>query len=164
VQYYGILPDAETKTSKVPNVVGMAAKDAVYQLNQSGFDAYAVKSENDATVVYQYPAADSVVASGSIVILYTSVTTFNDDELYKEQVVVPNLIERRRQDAFDKLASLGLVLSFDKTQCTGQIDSQSIPEGTKVDPGTVIYVTFPTPAPTEEPSTTPTTPTPSPNP
>lgn len=164
VQYYGILPDATTKTSTVPNVVGRTAKDAVYQLKQAGFDAYAVKSEDDATVMYQYPAADSVVASGSIVILYTGVTTFSDDELYKEQVTVPNLIEKRRQDAFDKLAALGLVLSFDKTQCTGQIDSQSIPEGTKVDPGTVIYVTFPTPEPSEEPSITPGPPTPSPNP
>ena len=56
---------------------------------------------------------------GSIVILYTTMTTFNDDGLYKEQVVVPNLLNRRRQDAFDKLAEIGLLLSFDKTQCTG---------------------------------------------
>lgn len=155
VQYYGILPDLDTKTktSTVPNVTGMTARDAVYALKQEGFQAYTVPSEDAAGVVAQYPAGNTEAPSGSIVILYTSMTTFNDDQLYKEQVVVPNLVERRRQDAFDTLAKLGLVLSFDKTQCTGQIDTQSIEAGTKVDPGTVIYVTFPKPSPS--PSTSP---------
>ncbi len=158
VQYYGILPDITTKTATVPDITGMTAKDAVYTLKQAGFSAYTVASEDTAQVVSQYPAGDTEAASGSIVILYTTMTTYNDDELYKEQVTVPNLIGKRRQDAFDRLAQLGLVLSFDKTQCTGQIDSQSIEEGTKVDPGTTIYVTFPTPEPTETPEgTTPTT-------
>jgi stage V sporulation protein D (sporulation-specific penicillin-binding protein) len=159
VQYYGILPDTTTKTSTVPNIVGMTAKDAVYTLTQAGFKAYTVPSEDAALVVSQYPAADSVSPSGSIVILYTTMTTFNDDQLYKEQVLVPNLIGRRRQDAFDGLAHLGLILGFDKTQCTGRIDTQSVPEGTLVDPGTVIYVTFPKPVPTEDPDAE-TTPTP----
>ena len=166
VQYYGILPDTTTKTGTVPNIVGMTARDAVYTLKQEGFQAYAVPSEDAALVVSQFPAGDSKAPSGSIVILYTSMTTFNDDQLYKEQVIVPNLIGRRRQDAFDKLAALGLVLSFDKTQCTGKIDSQSIAEGTKVDPGTVIYVTFPKPSPSPSTSpdaeTTPSAPTPKP--
>ncbi len=156
VQYYGILPDASTKTSTAPDVVGMTAEEAVYALTQAGFKAYAVPSEDTAVVVSQYPAGDTVVPSGSTVILYTTMTTFNDDELYKEKVVVPDLIGRRRQDAFDKLVELGLVLSFDKTQCTGQIDTQSIEEGTLVDPGTTVYVTFPSPTPSPEPDETPT--------
>jgi stage V sporulation protein D (sporulation-specific penicillin-binding protein) len=164
VQYYGILPDNSTKTSTVPNVANMTAKDAVYTLQQSGFKAFNVPSEDAATVVTQFPAGNTEAPSGSIIILYTSLTTFTDDGLYKPQVLVPNLIGRRRQDAFDKLAALGLVLSFDKTQCTGQIDTQSIAEGVAVDPGTVVYVTFPTPIPSESPeaSTTPATPTPAP--
>ena len=92
-------------------------------------------------------------------------TTFTDSELYKEQVLVPRLIGKRRQDAADTLAGVGLVLAFDKTQCTGQIDTQSIAEGTLVDPGTVIYVTFPapTPSPTLDPAAaTPAAPTPLP--
>lgn len=164
VQYYGILPDTSTKTDTVPDITGMTARDAVYTLNQAGFKAFAVPSEDAALVVSQFPAGDTVSPSGSIVILYTTMTTFNDDQLYKQQVIVPKLIGKRRQDAFDTLAKLGLVLSFDKTQCTGQIDTQSIPEGTKVDPGTVIYVTFPKPIPSESPdvSTTPAAPTPLP--
>ena len=145
VQYYGILPDTTTKTSTVPDITNMTARDAVYTLEQEGFKAFAVPSEDAAVVVSQYPAGKSVAPSGSIVILYTSMTTFNDDQLYKPQVLVPRLIGKRRQDAFDKLAALGLLLSFDKTQCTGQIDTQSIAEGTSVDPGTVVYVTFPKP-------------------
>ena len=168
VQYYGILPDATTSTDTVPNVVGMPAKDAVYQLTQAGYKAYAVPSEDTAVIVSQYPAANETVAAGSIVILYTSMTTFNDDGLFKEQIVVPNLLGRRRQDAFDRLAEIGLYLSFDKAQCTGQIDTQSVEEGTLVDPGTTIYVTFPTPVPSESPevTTTPegTTPMTTPNP
>ncbi|MDD4312544.1 MAG: PASTA domain-containing protein, partial [Eubacteriales bacterium] len=165
VQYYGMLPvGTPTKTSTVPDTTGMTARDAVYTLKQSGFQAYTVPSEDAAQVVYQYPQGKTEAAAGSIVILYTSMTTFNDDQLYKPQVVVPNLLQRRRQDAFDALAKLGLVLSFDKTQCTGQIDSQSIEAGTKVDPGTVIYVTFPKPEPSESPdaSKSPSTPTPLP--
>jgi beta-lactam-binding protein with PASTA domain len=123
-----------------------------------------VPSENAAAVVTQFPAGKTEAPAGSIVILYTGTTMFNDDQLYKPQAVVPNLIERRRQDAFDVLAKLGLVLGFDKTQCTGQIDSQSVPEGTKVDPGTVIYVTFPKPSPSPSPdaSNKPSSPTPLP--
>ena len=157
VRYYGILPDTETKTDTVPDVVGMTAKDATYTLEQAGFKAYAVPSEDAALIVSQFPAGKEAAPAGSIVILYTSITTFNDDKLYKPQVIVPNLIGKRRQDAFDKLAELGLLLSFDKTQCTGQIDTQSVAEGTAVDPGTTVYVTFPTPSPspTPEPGTTP---------
>ena len=159
VQYYGILPDTNTKTSTVPDIVGMTAKDAVYALTQAGFKAYTVPSVDEALVVSQFPAGKSVVASGSTVILYTTMTTFNDDQLYKEMVAVPSLMGRRRQDAFDLLAQVGLILGFDKTQCTGRIDSQSIPEGTLVEPGTVVYVTFPVPevSETPEPETTPTT-------
>jgi beta-lactam-binding protein with PASTA domain len=156
VQYYGILPDTTTDLSTVPSVVGMTAADAVYELTQSGFTAYAVPSEDTAVIVSQYPAGDTAAPSGSIVVLYTTMTTFNDDGLFKEQIVVPNLVGRRRQDAFDRLAELGLYLSFDKTQCTGQIDTQSVEEGTLVDPGTTIYVTFPTPVPSESPEMSPT--------
>ncbi|GEM_PF-115043 len=166
VQYYGLLPNPQqTSTDTVPDVTNMTARDAVYALKQQGFSAYTVKAEDAATVVSQFPAAGTKAPKGSIIILYTTMTTFTDSELYKEQVLVPRLIGKRRQDAADTLAGVGLVLAFDKTQCTGQIDTQSIAEGTPVDPGTVIYVTFPepTPAPTPDPAAaTPAAPTPLP--
>ena len=151
VQYYGMLPDKTSKTRTVPNVVGLTGKEAVYQLTQAGLPAYVVPSEEAALVISQFPAAETIVPSGMIIQLYTSMTTFNDDGVYTPKVVVPKLIGKRRQDAFDTLAKLGLLLSFDKAQCTGQIDTQSEAEGTSVDPGTTIYVTFPTPEPTDTP-------------
>ncbi len=152
VQYYGILPDTTSKTRTVPNVVGMTGKDAVYELTQAGLPAYVVPGEEEALVVSQFPAAETIVPSGTSVVLYTSMTTFNDEGLYSNQVDVPKLIGKRRQDAFDTLAKLGLLLSYDKTLCTGQIDTQSELEGAKVNPGTTIYVTFQTPVPTESPT------------
>lgn len=150
VQYYGILPDATTETATVPDVTGETGTDAAYHLEVAGFTTNLIDDEQTASVISQYPAAGETVAKGSLVMLYTTMTTFNDQGLYKEQVEVPNLLEKRRQDAFDRLAELGLVLSFDKTQCTGQIISQSIDAGTLVDPGTTVYVEFPTPEPTDE--------------
>ncbi len=151
VQYYGIMPDTTTKTVTVPDVTGMTGDEAVTELAKYGLEASVIDSEKDAIVTVQLPAADEVVAKGTIVVLYTTMTTFSDEDVYKELVTVPNLVQRRRQDAFDKLAELGLYLSFDKTQCTGQIISQSIAEGEQVEPGTTIYVEFPTPSPTPEP-------------
>lgn len=164
VQYYGILPDTTSKTRTVPNVVGMTGKDAVYELTQAGLPAYVVPGEEEALVVSQFPAAETIVPSGTSVVLYTSMTTFNDEGLYSNQVEVPRLINKRRQDAFDALAKLGLLLSYDKTLCTGQIDSQSEPEGTKVNPGTTIYVTFQTPVPTGSPTPSGGTPATTPEP
>lgn len=155
VQYYGILPDTTSKTRTVPNVVGLTGKEAVYEMTKAGLPAFVIKGEEEAIVISQFPAAETIVPSGTGVILYTSMSTFSDDGLYKNQVEVPKLIGKRRQDAFDTLAKVGLILSFDKMQCTGQIDTQSEPEGALVDPGTTIYVTFPTPVPSEEAETTP---------
>lgn len=155
VQYYGILPDTTSETRTVPNVVGLTGREAVYELTKEGFPAYVVPGEEEALVLSQFPIAETIVPSGTSVILYTTMTTFNDEKVYQPKVVVPDLLGRRRQDAFDKLAALGLHLGFDKTQCTGQIDTQSEPEGTLVDPGTTIYVTFPTPVPSEEAEPTP---------
>ncbi|HRX58637.1 MAG TPA: penicillin-binding transpeptidase domain-containing protein [Eubacteriales bacterium] len=162
VQYYGILPDADTSTAEVPDVTGETGADAVYHLEQAGFATDLIDDEETAVVISQYPAAGDTAAKGSVVMLYTTMTTFNDSGLYKEQVEVPSLLEKRRQDAFDRLAALGLVLSFDKTQCTGQIISQSIDAGTMVDPGTTIYVEFPTPTPSPTPDPADSTPTPAP--
>jgi stage V sporulation protein D (sporulation-specific penicillin-binding protein) len=156
VQYYGILPDETTNTTTVPDLANLTGEEAIYELAKAGFTTNLVDSEKTAVVVSQYPAAGTQAASGSLVLIFTSMTTFNDEGVYKELVAVPSLVERRRQDAFDKLAALGLILSFDKTQCTGQILTQSIPEGELVPPGTTVYVTFPTPTPRpEEESTTP---------
>lgn len=155
VQYYGILPDTTTTMRTVPNVVGMTGKQAADALEGDGFTVTLTPSEEEAVVTMQVPAGETEAARHSIVILYTSMTTYNDEGVYKEMVTVPNLIDRRRQDAYDALTRLGLKLAFDPTQCTGQIIEQSVPPNEKVEPGTTIYVTFPTPTPSPTPSPTP---------
>jgi stage V sporulation protein D (sporulation-specific penicillin-binding protein) len=150
VQYYGILPDTTTEMTTVPDVTGLTGEEAVYELAKKEFATTLIDDEKTAVVLSQYPEANTEAASGSIVVLYTTMTTFNDSGVYQELVTVPSLIGRRRQDAYDALAEIGLYLSFDKTQCTGQIISQSIEKDTKVEPGTTVYVEFPTPTPNLE--------------
>ena len=164
VQYYGIQPDRIGETEdmvEVPNVLGMTGEEAHYALVRREFTCDIVEGELTAQVITQIPEAGARARSGSPVLLYTSMTTYNDEGTYLEQVVVPNLIGKRRQDASDVLGRLGLTINFDKTCCTGQIDTQSIAEGEKVAPGTEIFVTFPTPTPSPLPDETPgATPTP----
>jgi stage V sporulation protein D (sporulation-specific penicillin-binding protein) len=167
VQYYSIRPNTEENTElvEVPNVVGETAKQAAYILTRRGFpETIYVPSEEQATVIAQVPEAGTEVPEGTRVVIYTTMTTYSDEGTVKDLVKVPNLINDRRQDAFDKLDKLGLVLVYDKTACLGKIMTQSIPEGTEVAPGTEIYVEFDsTPSGTITPAlnTTPTT-TPSP--
>lgn len=164
VQYYGIMPNTEAETVKVPNVVGQTARQASYILERAGFPgAIYTTSEEEALVLTQVPAADTEVPKGTRVVIYTTMTTYSDENTVKDTVKVPNLLKKRRQDAFDALDKLGLVLTYDKTACLGTIQSQSIEEGTEVEPGTEIFVTFdkapPSATTTPEPegSGTPTT-------
>lgn len=143
VQYYGIMPNTETETVTVPNVVGETAERASYILERAGFpEAIYTTSEAQAVVLTQVPAANTEVPEGTRVVIYTTMTTYSDEDTVKSLVEVPNLVGKRRQDAFDALDKLGLVLNYDKSACLGQILTQSIPEGTEVEPGTEVFVTF----------------------
>lgn len=142
-QYYGMQPNTTTETETVPDLMGETGERAQYVLSRDGFVCCELTADDlTGTVTMQIPAAGTEAPKGSIVIIYTTMTTYNDDGVYKEMVEVPGLIGRRRQDAFDKLAALGLKIAFDPTACIGLIVSQSIEEGTKVEPGTEIYVVF----------------------
>jgi hypothetical protein len=108
VQYYGILPDETTNTTTVPDLAKPHRRRSDLRTGQSRVYDKPCGQRKDAVVVSQYPAAGTQAASGSLVLIFTSMTTFNDEGVYKELVAVPSLVERRRQDAFDKLAALGL--------------------------------------------------------
>lgn len=142
-QYYGMQPNrAPGETDTVPNLMGETGERAKYVLERDGFACRITDSDLTGTVIRQIPAAGSKVRKGSIVLVYTTMTTYSDEGMYREMVQVPGLIGRRRQDAFDILATLGLRLSFDPAACIGLIISQSIEEGTRVEPGTEIFVVF----------------------
>lgn len=153
VQYYGLQPDKTTETMEVPNVVGMSGEDAARRVGYN-FTTNMTEAEMTGVVTRQIPAAGTQAPKGSLVVLYTTMTTFNDEGVASDQVKVPNLIGLRRLNAYDLLAKAGLKLSMDLNYCTGLIDSQSIPADTLVDPGTEVFVTFydetrKTPEPTE---------------
>ena len=151
VQYYGYLPDRTEPLNMrpVPEVVGLSGEEADYAIRRDGFntDLTILESELTASCTMTIPAAGTMAPEGSYVQIFTTMTTYNDETVDKASAKVPNLIGKRRQDAYDILTKLGLKLSYDKTNCTGQIDTQSVAEGESVDPGTEIYVTFPLPTP-----------------
>lgn len=140
-QYYGLQPDTTTETWEVPNVVGETGERGRYEMLKN-FECTVVDGELDAIVTAQVPEAGTKAPRNSIVVLYTTMTTFNDEGVADERVAVPKLVGKRRVDAMDALTKLGLKLSFDSTHCTGTIDTQSVEENTLVDPGTEIFVTF----------------------
>ena len=168
VRYYTLLPDnGQTDRYEVPNVVNMTVSEAITALNDKHLRSVSMESEADAIVFKQLPEAGSNVPRGSRVILYTSMTTFNSEGTVTAVTVkVPNVINMRRSEALDEFEKAGLVMDFDKTNCTGYIVEQSIAADTEVAPGTSVTVTFngyyaaakvstPTPMPTPEPTPTP---------
>ncbi|MBQ3662517.1 MAG: PASTA domain-containing protein [Clostridia bacterium] len=143
LRYYTILPDnGNTDIREVPNVVGSSVTDAIAALNKEHIRSVSIQAEADAIVIRQIPAPGTPVARGSRVILYTSMTTFNSEGIFVEEVEVPNLANLRRPEALDRLMEAGLILDYDETNCTGLIIGQSIEPGTKVPVGTTITVTF----------------------
>lgn len=145
-QYYGYLADTSTETWEVPNVVGMSGEEGRYEVSKN-FEVDVLEEEMAASVIASVPPGGKRVTRHSRVLLYTNMTNFNDSGIYRELSEVPNLIGRRRQDAFDVLTKAGLKLNFDKNVCTGVIQTQSVEAGTRVEPGMEIFVTFPTPTP-----------------
>ena len=127
----------------MPDLSGQTVKNAAYILVRQGFpEPVYLESEEESYVIRQVPAAGTTVTKGTKVILYTSMTTYSDEGVHKDLVQVPNLIDRRRQDAYDLLEKVGLGINYDVTACLGKITAQSIEPGTYVEPGTVVYVTF----------------------
>jgi stage V sporulation protein D (sporulation-specific penicillin-binding protein) len=149
VQYEGIQPEKDPATGTdvavsyavVPDYTNQTASDAEYKIGHQ-FDVYVTDSEKAGIVTAQVPAGGEVAPANSKVVIYTNLTNYNDEGVAVDKVKVPNLLKKRRQEAYDTCAKLGLTISFDLSRCTGLIDTQSIAEGTEVDPGTDVFVTF----------------------
>lgn len=151
VQYEGIQPQKDPATGTdltvdydvVPDYTtdGSDGATAAYKISHK-FLCEVAESEQGGIVTRQVPAGGTIAVVGSRVLLYTTLTNYNEEGTVKELVTVPKLVNRRRQDAYDMCAKLGLTISFDASHCTGQIITQSIAEGEQVDPGTDVFVTF----------------------
>ncbi len=126
----------------VGGYTGMSVADATATLNEKGLQ-YKIIGDGT-TVTQQMPKSGSTVIQGSaVIVLWTG------DETPRENVTIPNLTGYSITGATDALTKKGLnillvgaVQSYTSTDSYAQAISQSIPEGTKVMPGTVVTVEF----------------------
>ena len=121
----------------VPDVLEKKISDAAKALEDSGM-RYRVIGEGD-TVTKQLPAAHSVIAAGSEVILYA------DEEPSKNKEKMIDLIDYDYVTAREKLSQIGVFISTSSPVSDPDsqlITSQSIAEGEEVEHGTIINVTL----------------------
>lgn len=124
----------------VPNVVGSSVNTAAGKLRESGFNVDIERATGD-TVLYQYPAAGTIVPRQSTIILYSEDRSESGGDL----VTVPNLTDMSYDAACATLKSLGLNVSEKGVTGGGStivVTEQDIAADTQVEIGSVIEVTF----------------------
>ena len=139
--YMGIEPEySDTELMAmdraVPDVTGLSLDEARAKLSDSSLSWRVVGSGN--TVTSQLPAANSVIASGSEVLLYADASPSGGGS-------VPNLTGMTYAEARQALSQLGMFVSSDSsvTDASGQLVSgQSVNAGTAAPAGTVVTVTL----------------------
>ena len=139
--YMGIEPEySDTELMAmdraVPDVTGLSLDEARAKLSDSSLSWRVVGSGS--TVTSQLPAANSVIASGSEVLLYADASPSGGGS-------VPNLTGMTYAEARQALSQLGMFVSSDSsvTDASGQLVSgQSVNAGTAAPAGTVVTVTL----------------------
>ncbi len=139
--YMGFEPhytDEEKKTidRAVPNLDGMTRDEALAKAAENGLTARVIGT--GATVTAQIPAANSIVAAGSQVIIYCGETPSADFE------TMPDLKNLTYSVARQTLGSYALYIKasgpiIDPNSVV--VTNQSIASGTQVEHGTVVEVT-----------------------
>ncbi len=128
--------ELESVDRAVPDVTGMGLDEARAALAGSGFECSAAGPGG--TVTGQLPAAGSVIASGSEVLLYAGTEITGGG-------TVPDLTGLTYAEARDALAELGLFVSSDRTAGADdarRVSGQDFPAGGTAAPGAVITVTL----------------------
>ena len=121
----------------VPAVVGMDSASAQVKMNQTGLN-FVVRGSGS-TVTYQYPAGGTAIARQSTIVLYT------DEGAGPSLVKVPNVVGQSYDTAMRVLNQTGLNMQAKGAlvdSASVQCSAQSVAEGTEVEEGTVIEVTF----------------------
>lgn len=139
--YLGLEPeysDSELQTMDraVPDVMGLSIAEAQSKLAESGLSCRVIGSGG--AVTSQLPAVNSVIASGSEVLLYADAAPAGGGS-------VPNLNGMTYSQAREALAAMGLFIGSDSsvTDADNQLVSgQDIRAGTSAKAGTVITVTL----------------------
>jgi beta-lactam-binding protein with PASTA domain len=139
---------------KVPKLVGLAAADAVHQLQKLGLSATLKQQPAQATpgsVVQQTPAAGKRAKKGTPVTLVVAKGA--------AAFAVPDVRGKSQQDASNALQQQGLnvrVVEVVSTQPTGTVLAQNPPPQTKVQQGATVRINVAKGAPQPQ-QTTPTT-------
>ncbi len=130
--------DELSKIDKIAgNYTGLSVDEAIADVTADGFTPI-VKGDGDKIVSQNPPANDRIPQDGTLV-LYTDTTSSDSDK-----VTVPNLIGLSLTDVNYVASQYGLNISVSGAveDDTGISTSQSISEGTQVNTGTVIQVSF----------------------
>ena len=138
----GIEPDysaeeLEAMDRAVPDLTGMSVENARYALSQAGLSCRVVGAGE--AVSAQLPAANTVIASGSEVIIYAGA------EPDSGTAPLPDLRGMSYSAARDALAAYGLYLNTDSavSDADGQaVSAQDIFPGTEIARGGVVTVTL----------------------
>lgn len=129
--------DADFADVLVPQTVGLSQAEAQKLLSTKGLE-YRIVGDG-AVVTDQLPAQGTSIPSKSQVVLYLGA------EKPTEQVAVPNVVGKTPAAAEQALSKLGLYMRASGVTTyadTTVSTSQSVAEGTMVDPGTVVEVHF----------------------
>ena len=127
--------DLKYLDSSAGDYTGLSVEEAENKVKQDGFTC-TVKGSGS-KVIDQLPAISSKVSAGGNVVLYT------DSESRAETVMVPNFIGYTAIEANNVASQYDLNAIFKGAiSGGGTCTAQSVKEGEKVSPGTVITLTF----------------------
>lgn len=131
------LGDVPAETQKIPSVTGMTESDATKALKALKFDVSIERKESkdvaSGRVISTHPSAGTAISEGSVVTIYISSGSTNNDDEY---TIVPDLLGLTESEAKTALERANLQLgeiqqvSSDKTK--GTIVKQSEAEGNRV--------------------------------
>ena len=132
-------PEEEANMDRsVPNVTGKAVLEAQGILSAQGLSSRVIGSGGEVTM--QLPAANTVVAAGSEIILYAGAEPSGETE------EMPDLTGLTYSVARQRLGYYGLFIKTSSNRLEGSetivVTGQSIEPGTEVEHGTVVEVTL----------------------
>ncbi len=143
LMHYGVKPSVESETVSVPDVVGKTAAVAAAELKQAGLEGDYLETEAQAEVVAQVPAAGEMAAKGSGVLIYTTDTAQDKENLNVDIMVkVPDVMGKTRLQAYDILNGAGLVLRIEPAEQSGTAVRQKPEAGAEVPMGESVTVDF----------------------
>ena len=139
--YLGFEPDYSNEETKiidraVPNIVNLTREEAVKKLEAAGFTTRIIG--DGAAATGQLPAANSIIAADSQVIIYCDAQPSPTQELMPDLSNLTYSIARQRMGAYGLFIRASGPIT---NPTTVLVMKQSVAAGTPIDHGTVVEVT-----------------------